>query len=107
MTLGKDVTIEHTSVEYLYFNVRAEADPTANTVTVAMPLAGVDPTAPMFKTAEWVTGESSPATKSYVARFLFGSANFPAVDGVHYDVYLKITTGAEQPVLFAGQIHTT
>jgi hypothetical protein len=98
-----NLTIPATSVEYVEVTISAKADPTALGVQASLRLLGV---APLFQPAEWDTSQTNALAKTYVARFLFGSANFPAVADEHYDVHLRIDGATEDPVLYVGQIHT-
>jgi hypothetical protein len=100
-----DLTIPASSVEFVEVTVSAKADPTGAPVSFAMTTGA--PVPADFKVGDWDLTQSQPSIGTYVARFLFGSANFPATAGEHYNVHMKIDAAAEDPVLYVGQIHTT
>lgn len=94
-----DLQISVKSQQYVRVPVSEASgnDPTGDTVTMAFPVTGVDPTT--FYAATWVT-----LGGIYYARCLVGPSG-PAILAVGYfDVYVKVSDSPETPVLLSGTL---
>ena len=96
------------SLEYVRVAVRATAngsavDVSADTVTMAFPLAGVDPSVGDWKTSSWETDATSSPTV-YYARCLVGPSGTVTLAEGTYDVWVKITDNPEVPARKAGEL---
>lgn len=84
-------------------------DPTANTVAIAF-TAGEDTEPTSFTAAAWETSESVQVdvggqlvATPYKARILVGPGALVLADG-EYTAWVKVTSGAEIPVIAAGKV---
>jgi hypothetical protein len=94
-----DLQISVASTQYVRAAIfeASGADPTGDTVTMAFPITGVDPT--VFVAASWVT-----LSGIHYARCLVGPAGSITLPIGYYDVYVKVTDSPEVPVLLSGTL---
>lgn len=94
-----DLQISVASTQYVRVPVSeaSGADPTGDTVSMAFPIPGVDPT--VFYTGSWTV-----LSGIYYARCLIGPAGSAVLAIGYYDVYVKVSDSPETPVLFAGTL---
>ncbi len=94
-----DLQISVASTQFVLVPVSelAGSDPTSDTVTMAFPITGVDPT--VFYTASWLT-----VSGIYYARCLVGPAGAATLAIGYFDVYVKVSDSPETPVLRAGTL---
>jgi len=90
------------SLEYVSIEVDGGADPTALTVQMAFPSAGVAPVSGDWKTANW---DPSYSSEPWLARCLVGPGGTVTLAAGSYDVWIKIGgPSPEMPVQLAGSI---
>jgi hypothetical protein len=95
------------SLEYVRVKVMATEDgapvnPTSDTVQMAFPLIEIDPTVPDWQTAEWEI-----AGNTYFARCLVGPTGTIDLPVGLYDVWVKVVTTPESPVMRSGRLGVT
>ena len=97
-----DLTISSQSKQYVRVPVTdlTGADPTNDTVAMAFPDVGGEPT--VFYTGSWTT-----LSGVYNALCLVGPGTSAALSVGYYDVYVKISDDPEVPVLFSGTLEVT
>jgi hypothetical protein len=90
------------SREWIEFPISAEADPTSFPVEVALVPTGTIPLEADYRAASWGLGGGPDV---WGARLLIGDAgsNTDYDVGV-YDAFVRIDSGAEEPILFAGGV---
>lgn len=76
-------------------------NPTADTVQMAFTVAGADPIAGDWKTAEWET-DATTEPDTYYARCLVGPAGTVTLAAGMYQAWVKITDSPEIPVKRSG-----
>lgn len=83
------------STEYIQVNITANVTLGGQTVSIAVVPADETPTAPDFIASTWVTDDGTTCT-----------ARAPAVTYAlgAWDVYAKVVSGMETPVIYAGRM---
>ncbi len=87
-------------------------DPTDDTVEIALPAIGVDPTDgddqsdPVIE-SDWTSGGWDTVDDEFFARILVGPDGDIELGVGDYDIYVRITDTPEIPVIRAGVLHVT
>lgn len=94
-----DLQISVASTQYIRVPVTeaSGADPTADSVSMAFPVTGEEPS--VFYSGSWVT-----ISGINYARCLVGPSASATLEVGYYDVFVKITDSPETPVLLSGTL---
>lgn len=84
-------SLEYVKVQITATRNGAAVDPTPDTVKLAFPAVGTDPTT-------WYTGSWETASGIYYARCLVGPGGTVTLAEGYYDVYVQVTDSTEVPV---------
>ena len=98
-----DLTYPAASLQFVSVPVAQNlggSNPTGLTVAMAFPKPGTEPTT--FYTASW---ETSGGT--YYAQCLIGPGGTAQLAQGYYDVYVKVTSSPETPVIYSGLLEIT
>lgn len=94
-------SLQYVLVPVTHHVAGVQTDPTAFTVQVGFAAGSTTPVTDDFQDADWETNEvTNPDT--YFARCLVGPAGTVELDPGTYTMWVRITAGAETPVLRAG-----
>lgn len=88
------------SEEFIHFDVTADVDPLADSVSVALVPKGTSRTADDFADAEWVPGQTWTAGETVRCRRLLPAGTLE--DRVTYKASVKIGDDPETPIMSAG-----
>lgn len=105
-------TVVASSTEYIWVPVRSDhpitgpVDLSSYTVDVAFLAVGGDPQVSDWKTAAWEsTTKLINGLTYYLARLKIGPAGSVTLTaGTNYTTFVRVTTGTETPVVFAGMV---
>lgn len=105
----KVVRLSAQATEYVRVQTYAEengaaVDPTVFSVTMAFPTTGVDPVSGDYKTASWETDATTTPLTRYVRALVGPTGGVVSLSKGRYDIWVKITAGAETPVEKVGAL---
>ena len=92
-------TQSHLSTQFIQATIGAAVNPTGNTVQMAFPAQNVDPVSGDWVPAVWVSTSAPYICQSMVGP---GEAGVVALAAGNYDIWVQITSGAEDVIFQAG-----
>lgn len=104
------VTVSSLSKTYVFVEIHATesgalVNPSALPVEMAFPLQAVAPVSGDWKTASWEVVAGTPV--QYRARCTVGPSGTVTLAAGRYDIWVRITTSPEVPVLRGGVLVVT